>query len=173
MSKKTPVPIMSVDEERFMAFEGLVQWTQGVIAQGERLTRVKLTLAPFEKRRATFYKRQCQAHYFAIAAWKLLEHRKWVTQLGLCANVDFSEIDGFSETDIRDLRDMREHVLDYFKGIGRNKARWVKQTPEFKVDASTITGTKIGGRLDWKKFGNAARRLRAQLLKEPIPYPPR
>jgi hypothetical protein len=32
----TAKPIIWPDEERFMAFEGLVQWTQAVISQAKR-----------------------------------------------------------------------------------------------------------------------------------------
>jgi hypothetical protein len=63
---------------------------------------------------------------------------------------------------------MREHVVDYFKGEGLEKDRW---TPEFSADASSVVGNMIGGRLDWVKFSDAAKRLLPALLKEPIPYP--
>ena len=55
-------------------------------------------------------------HFFAIAAHKLIEYRDWCSTFGLCKNVDFAEIDGFQKAKIRDLRNMREHVVDYFKG---------------------------------------------------------
>jgi hypothetical protein len=45
------------------------------------------------------------------------------------------------------------------------------ETPEFKADASTLVGNIIGGRLDYKAFAEAARRLLPQLLKEPNPKP--
>jgi len=72
---------------------------------------------------------------------------------------------------IRDLRNMREHVVDYSKGEGLEKDRWMIDTPEFSADASSVVGNMIGGRLDWVKFSDAAKRLLPALLKEPIPYP--
>jgi hypothetical protein len=131
MSKKVKTPIMSPYDERFMAFEGLVQWTSGVIAQAERVAYAKQPTADMspERRRATIHARHCEAHYFVTAAWKLLENRQWVPSFGLCANVDFSEIDNFSESDFRDLRNMREHVVEYFQGMGIDKDRWVIETP--------------------------------------------
>ncbi len=54
---------------------------------------------------------------------------------------------------------MREHVVNYFKGEGLAKDRWMIDTPEFSADASTATGNLIGGRLDWVKFSDAAKRL--------------
>jgi len=66
---------------------------------------------------------------------------------------------------------MREHVIDYFKGEGRKKDRWIFETPDLKADAGTLTGTIIGGRLDYAKFSAAAERLLSALLAEPIPLP--
>jgi hypothetical protein len=91
----------------------------------------------------------------------------------VCPTVDFSEIDAFSGQDIiRDLRNMREHVVDYFQGHGRASQRWFAETPHFRADASSVVGTMIGGRLDWIKFAAAAERLLPKLLAEPIPYSP-
>jgi hypothetical protein len=44
---------------------------------------------------------------------------------------------------------MREHVVDYFKGEGLEKDRWMIDTLEFSADASSVVGNMIGGRLDW------------------------
>jgi hypothetical protein len=113
-----------------------------------------------------------QCHFFVIAAYKLIEYREWASTFGLCPTVDFSEIDAFSEQDIRDLRNMREHVVEYFQGRGLASQRWFAETPHFKADASSVVGTMIGGRLDWIKFAAAAERLLPKLLAEPIPYVP-
>src|SRR5260370_41590457 len=94
-----------------------------------------------------------ECHFFVIAAYKLIEYHKWVSTFGLCATVDFSEIYAFSEQEIKDLRNMREHVVEYFQGQGHSSDRWFVETPEFKADASSVVGMMIGGRLDWIKFG--------------------
>jgi hypothetical protein len=100
-----------------------------------------------------------------------LEHKDWVVEFNLCSGVDFSEIDNFSSQNIRDLRNMREHVIEYFRGLGNASDRWMIQTPEFNADASSVVGTNIGGRLDWVAFADAAKRLLPQLLAQPIlPY---
>ena len=52
-----------------------------------------------------------------------------VMAFGLCASVDFSEINQLSKKDIKDLRDMREHIVDYFKGEGWVPARWYLRPP--------------------------------------------
>jgi hypothetical protein len=162
-----------------MAFEGLTQWTQTVVNQSarilaaqERQTALCIAGTPAQRRQAIhIFHAEC--HFFTVAAHKLLEFRNWVLTFGLCASVNFAEIDGFSEQDIRDLRNMREHILDYFRGEGKEPRRWMFTTPEYKADASSVVGTMIGGRLDWVAFGAAAERLLPQLLAEPIPYPPR
>jgi hypothetical protein len=49
----------------------------------------------------------------------------------------------------------------------------MKETPEYKADASSMVGNMIGGRLNWVDFTAAATRLLLVLLAIPIPYPPR
>jgi hypothetical protein len=169
-----------------MCFTGLLQWTQAVARQSERLaaldaqTRARCETWPkhftIEVQKALIaamneeiLARHTECHFFAIAASKLIEHRRWAASFGLCANVDFNEIDGFSVQDIKDVRDMREHVLDYFQGGGKFPERW--RTADGTADASSLVGILIGGRLDWAAFGAAAKRLLSMLLSEPIPYP--
>jgi hypothetical protein len=183
-SSKIKIPIMTPDEERFMAFEGLVQWTDAVVTQSARVSEADARLSsscalrpstPQRRLEATKQRHQAihafhtECHFFAIAAYKLLEYRDWVRTFGLCASVDFGEVAQFSERDIRDLRDMREHVVGYFSGIGWFPEQWAAGDS----DPSSRNGTVIGGRLDWVAFGAAAERLLPQLLAEPIPYPTR
>ncbi len=168
-------PIMSPDEERFMAFEGLVQWTHAVVVQAARLSAAQGHLACPDPtaRRLARYGFHTECNLFAIAANKLLEFKELALSFGLCATVDFTEIDSFSRRDIKDLRNMREHVLDYFRGCGHSANRWIVETPEYRADATSFVGTFIGGRLDWSAFGAAAQRLLPRLLSEPISYPSR
>jgi hypothetical protein len=171
--KSPPAPIMTDDEQRFMVFEGLVQWTTAVISQAEQIELATSALnAANINIRLPAAKLRTQHHYFSLAAFKLLEHRNRAIEVGLCSNTNFQMLDSFSFCDIRDLRNMREHVLDYFKGEGRDKERWKIETPEYHADASAAAGTVIGGRLDWKVFAAAAEQLLPALLAEPIPYPP-
>jgi hypothetical protein len=180
--KTTKEPIMTPEEERFMTLEGLVQWTEAVITQAQRIAatidqhrNMDLMRNPIQSatmRRRTIHATHRECHFFAVAAHKLIEHRRRARELGLCQSVDFTEIDSLRAGDIRDLRNMREHVIDYFKGGGRDKDRWMVETPEFKADASSLTGTIIGGRLDYAKFSAAAERLLPALLAEPFPSHP-
>jgi hypothetical protein len=166
----TKKPIMTPDQERYMAFEGLLQWTQAVVTQSAKVSaaRERQNTPDHAARRLAVLNFHSECHFFAIAANKLIQYQKWVLTFGLCATVDFSEIDGFAK-DIRALRNMREHIIDYFQGSGRDPAQWVVAG----ADASSVSGTMIGGRLDWIKCGAAAERLFQKLLVEPIPYPPR
>jgi hypothetical protein len=186
---KTKTPIMAPDDERFVAFYSLVQWTQAVVTQSARVSAARdhllssLSLGPSStlKQRLEAAQQRIQAsqawhtecHFFAIAALKLLDCRDWILTFGLCASVDFGGVDQFPAQDIRDLRNMREHVRDYFAGAGNAQDRWTVVSPEYQADAGSVVGTMIGGRLDWVAFGAAAERLLPQLLAEPIPYPPR
>jgi hypothetical protein len=145
--QKTKTPTMTPDQEhfaeaRFMTLEGLVQWTQAVITQSARvseadarqcspplhpdLTRTWQQRA--EEHRQAVHTFHSECHFFAIAAYKLLEYRKWVPTFGLCAAVDFGEVDQFSEQNIKDVRDMREHVIEYFAGAGNFRERWITET---------------------------------------------
>lgn len=38
---KTKQPIMTLEQERSMAFEGLLQWTQGVVTHSVRVTAAR------------------------------------------------------------------------------------------------------------------------------------
>jgi hypothetical protein len=185
---KIKTPIMTPDEKRYMALEGLVQWTQAVVTQSARVSEARdrdqssLSLGPrstlkqrleaLQQRRQAVLAFRSEGHFFAIAAHKLLEHLKWIRTFGLCSSVDFSEVDQFSAEHIGDQRDMGEHVIKYFEGEGWFHERWVVETPEYRTEAASIVGTMLGGQLDWVAFGAAAERLLPQLLAEPIPYPP-
>ena len=162
---------MTRDEEKFLALDGLVQWTSAVITQADRLANATISVCTPETLRLTTAALRTETDLFVAAAWKVLEFRKWVSALGLCLSIDFSEIDKFDTQDTRDLRNMREHVVDYFQGRGNYQVRWFVETPEFKADASTLVGNIIGGRLDYKAFAEATRRLLPQLLKEPNSNP--
>ncbi len=96
-----------------------MQWPRGIRAYATRSSDI-LRYCRFTAKRTIL----------RIAAHKLLEHKEWVLSFGLCGSVDFSEIDSFSSGDIRDLRNMQEHQLNYFKGEGRDAERWmVDQRP--------------------------------------------
>ena len=176
---KPPKPIMTHDEERYMAFSGLLQWTQTCVFQSDRTSAAlqnQLSILGSDRtrddRRLAILSFHSECHFFVVAANKLIEFKTWALTFGLWSTVNFAEIDSLNAQIIRDLRNMREHVVDYFKGAGNTPDRWVLQTPTFSSDASSVVETNIGGRLDWLAFGLAAERLLLKLLLEPIPNLP-
>lgn len=171
MSKQV-VPIMSKDDERFMAYTGVMQWAHAVVMQFPRVVASKKEIGRSADFALSIYASNSEDHFFVIAANKLQEYQAWARSFGLFEGVDFSEIDSFPRQDVKDLRNMREHIVDYFSGGGREKQRWHVETPEFRADASCLVGTLLGGRLDYVAFAGAAERLLAQLKSVPIPYPP-
>lgn len=169
---KQVVPIMSKDNERFMAYAGVMQWAHAVVMQYPRVVASKSEIGNSADFAPSIYASNSEDHFFVIAANKLQEYQTWARSFGLFEGVDFSEIDGFPRQDVRDLRNMREHIVDYLSGEGWEKQRWYIETPDFGADASSLVGTLLGGRLDYVAFAGAATRLLAQLKSVPIPYPP-
>lgn len=170
-------PIMPEDNEKFMAHAGLIQWTQAAFEQAVTVTaasdrlRLREEMMDLSRRLNATNAFHTQCHFFVISANKVFEYRKWSQSFGLFASVDFSEIDQFAPADVKDLRNKREHIVEYFQGKGNRQETWVHKTPLHVSDASSVVGTLIGGRLDWVKFGAAAERLLPKLLAEPIPFP--
>jgi hypothetical protein len=167
----------SLESERYMIFEGLVQWTQEVAVVSDRTTAAQSALRGPElirnrlARRLAMHNFHSQCHYFVVAADMFRAFQLRAIQLGLFAAVDFTEIDSFPWDDHKDVRNMRSHVTEYFGGKGRDRKRWIFKTLGGSADASSVVDTLIGGRLDWVALGAAARRLLPKLLREPIPYP--
>jgi len=101
--KITKEPIMTPEAERFMIFEGLVQWTEAVITQAKRISEViaqstshsltaaepSTVIARAATLRQIIHATHRECHFFTVAAYKLIEHRKRVRELGLCQTVDF------------------------------------------------------------------------------------
>ena len=76
------------------------------------------------QREAAISKISTEMTSFAMAANKVFEFRDWARSLGLFDGVDFSPLDQFPRQDVRDLRNMREHEIDYLQGEGRAQDRW-------------------------------------------------
>lgn len=157
-----------------MAFEGVLQWAQAVIRQAERLSPLyqanRFAAPDQEKRHRAILELHTECHYFATAAHQFIQYRNWARTFGLFPSIDFTEIDQLA-AHLKDLRNMREHVIDYFSGVGQQHHRWRHKTPDSEADASSLSGTLIGGRLDWKAFAAAVRYIEPGLWAEPIPFP--
>ena len=120
--------------KKLIALEGLIQWTEAALEQVNRIgARPRFSTLSFKQRRVASHTLHREIDFFVYAAWKILEYGKWARSLGLCKGVDFTELDKFDTADTRDLRNMREHVVEYFQGAGNNQDRWRKETPELSV----------------------------------------
>jgi hypothetical protein len=163
------------ESERYMIFEGVIQWTQAVALQSDRVAAAQT--AQFRPgdwpgaHRLPGMNFRSECDYFSVAVGMLFQFKRRATDLGLFASVDFSEIDIVPWQDRVNVRNKRMHVTDYLKPGGEAGKGWFVETPDFKADASSIVGTLIGGRLDWAALGAAAKRLLPKLLAQPIPYP--
>ena len=110
-------------------------------------------------------------HYFAVAAFKLQEHLEWAIATDAFANSDLAVLLAFDKQDIKDVRDMREHGIEYLKGRGRFPERFFKQGEHGRSSAHSLTGNLIGGRLDYVAFGKASSTLYETLRASDVPYP--
>jgi hypothetical protein len=162
--------MMGIDDQKFMCTSGLIQWLAAGVMQGQRLQAIYSTEFPNMatmdglSRRLLVARSHAEADYLASAANHILRYREWGEQLGIRQGVDFSELDKFDARKIRDLRNMREHVIDYFLERGNSQNRWFVETPEYKADASSVVGTMIGGRLDYKAFTTACEIVLQEVL---------
>lgn len=152
---------MDIDSQKFMAREGLVEWLAASVLQGQRLEqiyeeefRIIDKLKPAE-RSLLAARSRTEANFMANAANQALKYLDWVHELQILGDVDFSPLDDFNRRDIIDLRNMREHVIEYFLEKGNRQDRWFTETPEYKADASSMVVPMIGGRLNFRTFSKA------------------
>lgn len=149
---------MTDDEKKFMAAQGLLQWLAAAVMQGKRLSAIYKSEMPrlgqlsSTERNLLVLRSHTEGNFLANAAKHVIEYRNWTTALGLFASVDFSALDSFDQKAITDLRNMREHMIDYFEGRGGAQDQWFVETPEFSADASSVVGPLLGGRLDYQAY---------------------
>jgi hypothetical protein len=169
-----------------MAFHGLVGWASAVALQSQRASEAQTQMLAAldrrgkewgggpERRRELIWDStvaqqlfQTERHLFCNAAYQLLEYRRWANRLKFIDETLFVELDKFAD-DIDVMRDMNEHVVEYFEGKGKRPHDW---DDGGGADASSTSGTRIGGRLDWNELGAAAQRL-LERLKPLEPFTP-
>ena len=110
---------------------------------------------------------QTERHLFCNTAYKLLEHRRWVQDLGFLDHALFEELDKFARH-IDVMRDMNEHVIEYFRGTGKRPHDWIHQDDGGTAEASSTIGTRIGSRLE---LGAPAQCLLAKIAQMEPFYP--
>lgn len=144
-----------------MSLEGLHTWAEGVIRQRERLLEAQeLILTPnwIAGRRA--FERERYA--FLMHTNRLIEYIEWATSLDFLDPKIFSDLLRFRD-DVRYLRNKNEHVVEYFGGRKPVPNKWWHETAQSKTDASSTSGSKIGGRLDWEEVTETTIEMLAKL----------
>lgn len=153
---------MDIEDQKFMALEGLHAWASGILDQVRRIEAARESMGSnitnHDARIATQRAFNRERHFFLIAAYKLVEYADWASNVGVVDKAIFSELFSF-RNDIKGMRDKNEHVVAYFLGRGHDPSEWVHVTEEAIADASSTVGSKIGGRLDWNEVANVVRRL--------------
>jgi len=124
------------ESERYMIFEGVIQWTQAVALQSDRVAAAQTAqFRPGDRPGAhrlpgRNFRSECD--YFSVAVDMLFQFKRRATDLGLLASVDFSEIDIVPWQDRVDVRNKRMHVTDYLKPGG--------EAGEAELDALRLLG---------------------------------
>jgi len=163
--KPEPMP---EEDQKFMALAGLRTWCAAAIRQTERIEEARkgmLANPPVAGAQGAF---QADRHLFLISCWKVVEHIDWAKKLNFLDATRFDEFLKMRE-DIKVLRDLNEHVIEYFLAKGRYPENWWFETPEGKSDGSATVNTKIGLRLDWIRVRDAATKLLQVLPKSYLP----
>jgi hypothetical protein len=178
-------PPLTIEQQRYLAFEGLLGWTASVLRQARRIGSAQQQIfvrqlpptKPEELQRWLLARRlammnlQTEQHFFCVAANKLLDHRLWIRRLKLLDESVFEELDKFTE-DIKVIRNMREHAIEYYEGPGQKPQHWGYEGEDFLSTPTGTVNTLLGGRLDWVALANVAERLFAKISVLGPFYPP-
>lgn len=154
---------MNIEDQKFMAFEGIRSWAQAILVEVERINSARKNLTNINSDIRLSANRQFQAerHLFLVAANKLMQYIDWAKKLNFLDKELFSEIEKHRE-DIKDMRDLNEHAIEYFIDQGRFKEKWLKVDEASIADASSTVDDRIGNRLSW----NAVSAASAELLEK-------
>ena len=179
--QQPPLPIL---DQKFMAFEGLLAWAKAIVRQAGRVSEAQDLLKNISREFARREPRgifsaepirdaghvfKAERHLFCNAAGNFFDHRRWLRKLGGFDEGVFAEIDSF-ERDVKAMRDLNEHAIEYFEGKGKRPKDWIFNGDDFNSDPTGTINTLIGGRLDWVKLSEAAARL-LESLPTMLPTP--
>ncbi|MES0161602.1 hypothetical protein [Mesorhizobium sp. C268A] len=141
---------MEIENQRFMALEGTRTWASGTVHFAAECDQFLIDLSAsatdFRALRQAF---EVNRHCFLIAAFKLLEHAEWAVHVGALDAALTTELNAHA-ANIKRLRDLNEHKVEYFMGGGRRRALWNHEEDGGTADASSTINTRIGNLLDWR-----------------------
>jgi hypothetical protein len=127
------------DDQKFIAVEGLHAWASAILTQVERFELARGALAKGGRYRRAYL---CERHFLLFAAKKLIDYIDWAKDLGFLDEIIFQEMLRLRD-DIVDLKGMNEHVIDYYRGTGKDREQWVSADELIVVDASPTIGKRI------------------------------
>jgi hypothetical protein len=171
---------MPITEQEWHFLNSSKIWLRGIMHQGRRLleNQQRMQSAMQAITADTFLRHQdflvyndlriVEEHFFVNSVSKAIDWLKEVKKF----RKDLSlEINGFLHEfpEAKDLRNMREHDVDYFKGEGKVQNRFIKKLPDATVDGSASfsdsMGYLIGGRLNVQQAIKAAQKLYPKIEK--------
>ena len=146
---------MDRDDQKFVAVEGLHAWATAILTQAERLELAREQLSKGSTFRRAYL---CEKHFLLIAAKKLIDYIDWARDLAFLDDAVFASMLRLRAV-ILDLKITNEHVIEYYQGVGCQSEHWTFADELIVVDASPITGKRIGNRLDGRELAEAASSL--------------
>jgi hypothetical protein len=156
---------VDIDDQKFIAVEGLHTWASAILIQVERLELARGQLAKGGRYRRAYL---CERHFLLIAAKKLIDYIDWARDLGFLNDTVFKSMLRLRD-DIVDLKVTNEHVIEYYQGRGRQAEHWVLADELIVVDANPIAGKRMGDRLDGQELADAASSLLSALPSHYFP----
>jgi hypothetical protein len=164
---------MSEEGQKFMSLSGLRMWARAIVTGADRmgsaLAGLRSSHADHDAEYMLIF--NAERHLFAVSAYKLIEHVAWAKTLSFLDHSVFAQIEALAGP-IKQLRDLNEHALEYFRGPGLRPQEWTHSDADGSADASSTMGTLLGGRLDYKQLAQLARELRDRLPKAYWPPEP-
>lgn len=157
---------MNPNDAAYMAKDGIISWSQGVIEAANELSCWLATVSAIDNT-VDFNnsRRRFQRHrlYFLTASNMLFEYVDWAIKLDSIPSVIFDPIVPF-RSHVKELRNNNMHVVEYFQGGGHAPVTWRHSDADGISDGSATVGTKIGGRLDWVDFATKVERILEKIV---------
>lgn len=175
-------------DRKFTAVEQSRQWLLAVLDTAEMLRRLHGQMSTLERElmnsdgeafRINARRKRAAEHFFLIALAKSMD---WARLLRETTPEFKDEVEAYraSYDEVRSLRNMREHDLDYFQGKGNRQEEFIVEKQNsaegynYQCDASSTVvnsdGYLIGGRLNVGAHATAAAVLLKTLNGYTLPF---